>query len=62
MSKNAWECTLDALVIMGDIDYTNTLLSKTNDISTRKLLSDKIDNLERDLFELKGKLKDIDVI
>lgn len=61
MSKNAWEYTLLILKILTDIDDTNEALSKTNNKEKRKVLSNKIDSLEIQLFELKSKLKDIDI-
>lgn len=61
MSKNAWEYTLLILEILTDIDNANEDLSKTNNKEKRKLLSDKIDSLESNLFELKNKLKNIDI-
>lgn len=62
MSKNAWDCTLELLVLMGNIDHTNELLSKTDNLTIRKILSDKIDAYETQLFELKNKLKKVTVI
>lgn len=62
MSKTAWEYTLLILEILTDIDTANEALSKTSNPQKRKILSDKIDSLESTLFEMKDKLKDIDVI
>lgn len=62
MSKTAWEYTLLILEILTDIDNVNETLSKTTNVQKRKLLSDKIDSLESNLFEIKNKLKDIDII
>lgn len=61
MSKNAWEYTLLILEILTDIDNANEDLSKTSNKEKRKILSDKIDALESNLFELKNKLKSIDI-
>lgn len=61
MSKNAWEYTLLILEILTDIDNANEDLSKTSNKEKRKVLSDKIDALESNLFELKNKLKNIDI-
>lgn len=62
MSRNGWDCTLEILRIITDIDNTNSELYKTNNLNRRQVLSDKIDVLESRLFELKNKLKKIDVI
>lgn len=62
MSKNGWDCTLEILKIVTEIDSTNEELYKTDNLSRRRVLSDKIDVLEGNLFELKNKLKEIEII
>lgn len=62
MSKNGWDYTLEILRILTDIDNTNEELYKTNNSSRRKVLSDRIDVLESDLFDIKNKLKQIEII
>ncbi len=61
MSKSAWEYTLLILEILTDIDNANECLSKTTNKEKRKVISNKIDSLESTLFELKNKLKNIDI-
>ncbi len=62
MSKSAWEYTLEIISLATDIDNLNSKLSKTNNTSERELLSSKIDTLESRLFEVKDKLKKVDII
>ena len=62
MSKSAWEYTLEIISLATDIDTLNSKLSKTNNTSERELLSSKIDTLESRLFEVKDKLKKVDII
>lgn len=62
MSKNAWDYTLEIISLLTDIDNNNELLSKTDAISQRSILSNKIDSLESKLFELRDKLKKVTVI
>lgn len=62
MSKNAWDYTLEIITLLTDIDKNNELLSKTNNIKDRDLLSNKIDSLEIKLFDLKDKLKKVTVL
>lgn len=62
MSKNAWDYTLEIITLLTDIDTNNELLSKTNNIKDRDLLSNKIDSLESKLFDLKDKLKKVTVL
>lgn len=62
MSKNAWDYTLEVIALMGDIDYANEMLSKTTNIKERKIISDRIDTLEGKFFDLKNKLKSIELL
>lgn len=62
MSRNGWECTLEIIRIITDIDDANSELSGTDNLDRRKMLSDRIDALEGNLFELQNKLKKIDII
>lgn len=62
MSKNAWDYTLEIIALLTDIDNNNELLSKTDSISQRSILSNKIDSLESKLFEIRDKLKTVTVI
>lgn len=61
MGKSAWKYALEIISIATDIDELNTKLSKTDKISERKLLSSKIDTLEAKLFEIKDKLKSVNL-
>lgn len=61
MSKNAWDYTLEIIALLTDIDHNNELLSKTNNIDKRSILSSKIDSLESKLFEIKDKLKKVTI-
>ncbi|MPQ43124.1 hypothetical protein, partial [Clostridium tarantellae] len=60
--KNAWDYTLEVIALMGDIDYANEMLSKTTNIKERKIISDRIDTLEGKFFDLKNKLKSIELL
>lgn len=62
MPKSAWDCTLELLSIMGDIDYYSELLGKSSRFTDRELYSKKIDSLEVKLFDLREKLKKLTVI
>ena len=62
MGKSAWEYALEIISISTDIDELNTKLSKTDKISEREILSSKIDSLENKLFEIKDKLKSINIL
>ena len=62
MSKSAWEYTLEIISLATDIDNLNSKLSKTNNTSERERLSSKNDTLESRLFEVKDKLKKVDII
>ena len=62
MGKSAWEYSLEIISISTDIDELNTKLSKTDKISEREILSSKIDSLENKLFEIKDKLKSINIL
>ena len=62
MSKSAWEYTLEIISLATDIDNLNSKLSKTNNTSERERLSSKIDTLESRLFEVKDKMKKVDII
>ena len=43
-------------------NYLNSKLSTANNIRERELLSSKIDNLESRFFEVKDKLKKVNII
>ena len=62
MGKNAWEYALDIISLATDIDNLNLKLSKTNNITERNKLSSKIDSLELRLFEVKDKLKKVNIL
>ena len=62
MGKSEWEYALEIISIATDIDELNTKLSKTDKISEREILSSKIDSLENKLFEIKDKLKSINIL
>lgn len=62
MGKSACEYALEIISIATDIDELNTKLSKTDKISEREILSSKIDSLENKLFEIKDKLKSINIL
>lgn len=62
MGKSAWEYTLEIISLATDIDNLNSKLSVTDNISERERLSSKIDNLESRFFEVKDKLKKVNII
>lgn len=62
MGKSAWEYTLEIISLATDIDNLNSKLSVTDNIRKRERLSSKIDNLESRLFEVKDKLKKVNII
>lgn len=62
MGKSAWEYTLEIISLATDIDNLNSKLSVTVNIRERERLSSKIDNLESRLFEVKDKLKKVNII
>ena len=62
MGKNAWEYTLEIISLATDIDNLNSKLNITDNISERERLSSKIDDLESRLFEVKDKLKKVNII
>ena len=62
MVKSAWEYTLEIISLATDIDTLNSKLSVTNNIRERELLSSKIDYLESRLFEVKDKLKNVNIV
>ena len=62
MGKSAWEYALKIISLATDIDNLNTKLSQTNNIIEREKLSSKIDSLELRLFEVKDKLKKVNIL
>lgn len=62
MGKNAWEYALEIISLATDIDNLNLKLSKTNNITERNKISSKIDSLELRLFEVKDKLKKVNIL
>ena len=62
MGKSAWEYTLEIISLATDIDTLNSKLSVTDNIRERELLSSKIDYLESRLFEVKDKLKNVNIV
>ena len=62
MGKSAWEYTLEINSLATDIDNLNSKLSITDNIRERERLSSKIDDLESRLFEVKDKLKRVNII
>lgn len=61
MGKSAWEYAIEMISVATDIDDLNSKLNLTDDISERSILSSKIDTLETRLFEIKDKLKSINI-
>lgn len=61
MGKSAWEYAVEMISVATDIDDLNSKLNLTDDISERSILSSKIDTLETRLFEIKDKLKSINI-
>ncbi|WP_297711937.1 hypothetical protein [Clostridium sp.] len=62
MGKSAWDYTIEIISLATDIDNLNSKLSTANNIRERELLSSKIDNLESRFFEVKDKLKKVNII
>ena len=62
MGKSAWEYTLEIISLATDIDTLNSKLNNTDNISERERLSSKIDALESRLFEVKDKLKNVNIV
>lgn len=62
MGKSAWEYTLEIISLATDIDDLNSKLNDTKNISDREILSSRIDSLESRLFEVKDKLKKVDIL
>ena len=62
MGKIAWEYALEIISLATDIDNLNLKLSKTNNITERNKISSKIDSLELRLFEVKDKLKKVNIL
>ncbi|MEN8076438.1 hypothetical protein ABFP60_05700 [Clostridioides difficile] len=62
MGKSAWEYTLEIISLATDIDDLNSKLNDTKNISEREILSSRIDSLESRLFEVKDKLKKVDIL
>lgn len=62
MGKSAWEYTLEIISLASEIDELNSKLNKTDNLSERESISSKIDALESRLFEVKDKLKTVNII
>lgn len=62
MGKSAWEYTLEIISLATDIDDLNSKLNDTKNISEREILSSRIDSLESRLFEVKDKLKKVEIL
>ena len=62
MSKSAWYYTLEIISLATDIDDLNSKLNDTKNISDREILSSRIDSLESKLFEVKDKLKKVEIL
>ena len=62
MGKSAWEYTLEIISLATDIDDLNSKLNDTKNISDREILSSRIDSLESRLFEVKDKLKKVEIL
>lgn len=62
MSKSAWDYTLEIISLATDIDDLNSKLNDTKNISDREILSSRIDSLESRLFEVKDKLKKVEIL
>ena len=62
MGKSAWEYTLENISLATEIDELNSKLNETDNLSERESISSKIDALESRLFEVKDKLKTVNII
>ncbi|WP_294132792.1 hypothetical protein [uncultured Clostridium sp.] len=62
MGKSAWEYTLEIISLASEIDELNSKLNETDNLSERESISSKIDALESRLFEVKDKLKTVNII
>ena len=62
MGKSAWEYTLEIISLASEIDGLNSKLNETDNLSERESISSKIDALESRLFEVKDKLKTVNII
>lgn len=62
MGKSAWEYTLEIISLATDIDTLNSKLSITDTTKERDILSSKIDTLESRLFDIKDKLKKVNIL
>lgn len=62
MGKSAWEYTLEIISLATEIDELNSKLNETDNLSERESISSKIDALESRLFEVKDKLKTVNII
>lgn len=58
---NGWQATVKCIQIMTERDELSDKLSKTALKTRREQLSKRIDSLDAELFELKGKLKKISI-
>lgn len=59
---NAWEISLKIISLMGDIDTLVDQKSKECRPDVDMLLSRQIDDKELEMFELKNKLKNINIL
>lgn len=62
MGKSAWEYTLEIISLATDIDNLNNKLNATDNSPERERISSKIDALESRLFDIKDKLKEVNII
>ena len=62
MGKSAWQYTLEIISLASEIDELNSKLNETDNLSERESISSKIDALESRLFEVKDKLKTVNII
>ncbi|MDR3593609.1 hypothetical protein [Clostridium sp.] len=59
--KTAYDLFKRLLEVMADIDRNIDSKSKTSNIETQKMLDKKLDILETEMFEIRNKLKNINL-
>jgi hypothetical protein len=59
--KTAYDLFKRLLEVMADIDRNIDSKSKTSNIETQKMLDKKLDILETEMFEIRNKLKSINL-
>lgn len=61
MKKTAWNLTLELIGVLSDIDNLVEVKGKESDINKEAILDKKIDILENRMFDIKNKLKSVEV-